>query len=136
MQTNFVECPFDAFLKVKHEKISETNLKVTMPIEPLYLNSIGVVHGGVICSLADIAMGNIFGADANNNQKMVTVDMNTTFLKQAKGKFLIADAVLIKKGKTLNHIDCLIYNDQNELVAKATAIFMNLKELSTRRGNR
>ncbi|MCQ6276026.1 PaaI family thioesterase [Bacillus sp. V3B] len=126
MQTKFVDCPFDAFLRVKHERISETNLKVTMPIEPLYLNSIGVVHGGVICSLADIAMGNIFGADENSNQKMVTADINTTFLKPAKGKVLIADAVVVKKGRTLNYIDCLIYNDQNEVVAKAKGIFVNI----------
>lgn len=126
MQTKFVDCPFDAFLKVKYERVSETNLKVTMPIEPLYLNSIGVVHGGIICSLADIAMGNIFGADENNNQKMVTADINTTFLKPAKGKFLIADAVVTKKGRTLNYLDCFIYNDQNEVVAKAKGIFVNI----------
>jgi uncharacterized protein (TIGR00369 family) len=69
MKTEFVKCAFDEFLNCKYERKSETNLKVTLPMEPLYLNSIGIVHGGIICSLADIAMGNLFGADENNNKK-------------------------------------------------------------------
>lgn len=126
METDFVDCAFDAFLKVKYEKISETNLKVTLPIEPLYLNSVGIVHGGIICSLADIAMGNTFGVDENNKQTIVTADMNTTFLKGAKGKYLIADSTIIKKGKRLSHVDCIIYDENNDVVAKAKGIFVNV----------
>lgn len=124
METEFVECAFDEFLKCKYERKSETNLKVTLPMEPLYLNSIGIVHGGIICSLADIAMGNLFGAGENNKQKVVTVDMKTTYLKGAKGNYLLADAHLIKKGRRINHIDCFIYNENNEMVAKANGIYM------------
>ncbi|MFJ7728478.1 PaaI family thioesterase [Neobacillus sp. NPDC097160] len=124
MKTEFVECAFDEFLKCKYERKSETNLKVTLPMEPLYLNSIGIVHGGIICSLADIAMGNLFGAGENNKQKVVTVDMKTTYLKGAKGNYLLADAHLIKKGRRINHIDCFIYNENNEMVAKANGIYM------------
>ncbi|MCM3568079.1 PaaI family thioesterase [Neobacillus mesonae] len=78
MKTEFVVCAFDKFLKCKYKRISETNLKVLLPMQRLYLNSIGIVHGGIICSLADIAMGNLFGAGENNKQKVVTVDMKTT----------------------------------------------------------
>lgn len=124
MKTEFVECAFDEFLKCKYERKSETNLKVTLPMEPLYLNSIGIVHGGIICSLADIAMGNLFGAGENNKQKVVTVDMKTTYLKGAKGNYLLADAHLIKKGRRINHIDCFIYDENNEMVAKANGIYM------------
>lgn len=126
METEFVDCAFDAFLKVKYEKISETNLKVTLPIEPLYLNSVGIVHGGIICSLADIAMGNTFGVDENKKQTIVTADINTTFLKGAKGKYLIADSTIIKKGKRLSHVDCIIYDENNDVVAKAKGIFVNV----------
>lgn len=124
MKTEFVECPFDDFLKCNYERISETNLKVTLPMEPLYLNSIGIVHGGIICTLADIAMGNLFGAGENNLQKVVTVDMKTTYLKGAKGNFLLADAQLIKKGRRISHIDCFIYDENEEMVAKVSGIYM------------
>ena len=126
MKTEFIENAFDELLKCEYERISETNLKVTLPVQELFINSVGVVHGGIICSLADIAMGNTFEIDENNRQTVVTVDLKTTFIKAAKGRFLIADAHLIKKGRTLNHIDCFIYDENNQLVAKANGIFANV----------
>lgn len=130
VETKYIKNPFDHLLKCKYEKISDSNLKVTLPIQPLLLNTVGYVQGGIISLLADLAMGNTcntFDEDENSLQSVVTVDLKTTYLKGAKGEFLTAVAHLIKKGRTLNHLDCDIYNDQNELVAKATGIFANLK---------
>lgn len=130
LETMYIKNPFDHLLKCKYEKISDTNLKVTLPVQPLLLNTVGYVQGGIISLLADLAMGNTcntFDEDENSLQSVVTVDLKTTYLKGAKGEFLIAVAHLIHKGRTLNHLDCDIYNDQNELVAKATGIFANIK---------
>jgi uncharacterized protein (TIGR00369 family) len=126
MKTKFIEDTFGELLKCQYERISETNLKVTLPVQPLFMNSVGIVHGGIICSLADIAMGNTFEIDENNRQTVVTVDLKTTFIKAVKGRFLIADAHLVRKGRTLNHIDCFIYDENNQLVAKANGIFANI----------
>src|SRR3954468_22421216 len=81
MRTKFIENAFDELLKCQYERISETNLKVTLPVQPLFINSVGIVHGGIICSLADIAMGNTFEIDESNRQTVVTVDLKTTFIK-------------------------------------------------------
>jgi len=121
----FIQQPFDEFLKFQYERINETSLKVTLPIQPLFLNTVGVVHGGIISSLADVAMCNTFEVDENKRQTVVTVDLKMTFIKKAMGEVLIANAYIIKKGRTLSHADCLIYDDKNNLVAKATGIFAN-----------
>ncbi len=120
-EIGIIENPLDRLLECQFERINETDLKVTLPIQPLILNPIGIVHGGIICSLADIAMGQ--AQNENNKQAVVTVDLKTTFIKGAKGKYLIAEAYLVKKGRTLNHYDCFIYNENNELVAKTNGIF-------------
>ncbi|WP_045521783.1 PaaI family thioesterase [Neobacillus niacini] len=129
LETQYIKNPFDHLLNCQYERISETNLKVILPVQPLLLNTVGYVQGGIISLLADLAMGNTcntFDKDENSLQSVVTVDLKTTYLKGATGEFLSADANLIKKGRTLNHLDCNIYNDQNELVAKANGIFANL----------
>ena len=88
----------------------------------MYINSAGVIHGGVISTLADVAVSNLIEADEDGVQQAVTVDLNVSFIKPAIGKKLIADASLVKQGKTLVHATCLIYNEQQELVVTAKAI--------------
>ena len=97
METRVIENAFDKLLECEYERKSETNLTVFLPIQPLFINSLGIAHGGIISSLADIAMGNSFDVDENNRQTVVTVDLKTTFIKAAKGRFLIADAHVVKR---------------------------------------
>lgn len=117
-----IKQPFDEFLGFTYEKIDENNIQVTLPVKDLYINSAGVIHGGVISTLADVAVSNLIEADEDGVQQAVTVDLNVSFIKPAIGKKLIAEASLVKEGKTLVHATCLIYNDQQELVATAKAI--------------
>jgi uncharacterized protein (TIGR00369 family) len=121
----YIVQPFDEFLDLKYERISENSVRVTLPIKPLYINSAGVVHGGILSSLADVALCNTIGADENGVQKVVTVDLNVTFLKGAKGESLTAYAQVTKAGKSLTHADCLIYDHEKNLVAKAKAVLFN-----------
>ncbi|MEK3856436.1 PaaI family thioesterase [Cytobacillus sp. FSL H8-0458] len=121
-----IKQPFDEFLKFHYERISESHMKVTLPIQPLFINSAGLVHGGIISTLADVAMGNIFEPDENQMQSVVTADLKVSFLKGATGEYLVADAHLLKRGRSLSHTDCLIYNDQDQVVAKASGIFVTI----------
>jgi uncharacterized protein (TIGR00369 family) len=123
----FIKQPFDEFLCFEYERVDKSNIKVTLPIKPLYINSVGVVHGGIISSLADVAMCNVIEPDENQMQTVVTSDLNVTFLRGAKGKYLVAHAHVFKKGRTLTHAECTIYDDQEKMVAKAKAILFNQK---------
>lgn len=122
----FIMQPFDEFLGFQYEKVSINCVKITLPVQSLYLNSVGVVHGGILSSLADVAMCNTVGTDDEGKQKAVTVDLDVTFLKGARGNSLTAVANLVKAGRTLSHADCLIYDDQENLVAKAKAVLFNV----------
>jgi uncharacterized protein (TIGR00369 family) len=126
----FIQQPFDEFLGLQYERLNETSVKVTMPIQPLLINSVGVVHGGIISSLADVAICNTIEADEDQIQKVVTADLNVTFLRGAKGKFLVANAHVFKEGRTLSHADCSIFDDQENLIAKARAILFNNQKTS------
>jgi uncharacterized protein (TIGR00369 family) len=120
----FIKQPFDQFLELKYERINDQKIKVTLPVKPLFLNSLGVVHGGIISSLADVAMCNVYSeVNESGVQQIVTIDLKTSFLSPAKGDFLIAEAFYVKQGKTIIHGDCHIYNDQEKMVAKSSGIF-------------
>jgi uncharacterized protein (TIGR00369 family) len=118
----FIKQPFDEFLGFEYKKIDDHHLQIRLPIKDLFVNSAGVVHGGVISSLADVAMSNLISANENGIQQALTVDLTVSFLRPAAGSYLIANAQIEKQGKTLIHADCSIFNDKQELVAKSKAI--------------
>lgn len=118
----FIKQPFDEFLGLKYKKLDDNHLQIIMPVQDLFINSAGVIHGGIISSLADIAVSNLLPANEDGIQQAVTVDLNVSFLKAAIGTYLMAIAKIEKQGKTLIHTECSIYNDNQEIVAKSKAI--------------
>ena len=129
MYERFIKQPFDEFLGLKYKKIDDNNLQIKLPVQDIFINSAGVVHGGIISSLADVAVSNLLPADEDGIQQAVTVDLNVSFMKPATGTYLMANAKNEKQGKTLIHTECSIYNDKQEIVAKSKAILFltNLK---------
>lgn len=121
----FIRQPFDEFLEVQYERITENSVKVTLPVKPLYLNSVDVIHGGIISTLAEVALCNTVAPDENGRQKVVTVDLNVTFLNRARSEFLTARAFAVKEGRNLTHADCIIHDDKDNVIAKAKAILFN-----------
>ncbi|WCK55672.1 PaaI family thioesterase [Aneurinibacillus sp. Ricciae_BoGa-3] len=118
----FIKQPFDEFMALQYERITENQVHIYLPVKPLFLNSLGVVHGGIISSLADVAMCNVPEGDGSGVQTVVTVDLKVSFLRAAIGEYLVAHATTVKEGKNLVHAECQIFNDQQVLVAKASAI--------------
>jgi len=122
----FIKQPFDEFLDFEYKKLNDHHLQVRLPIRDLFVNSMGVIHGGVIASLADVAMSNLVPANENGIQQAVTVDLNVSFLRPATGTYLTAVAHMEKQGRSLIHTECSIYNDKQELVAKSKAILFRI----------
>ena len=77
-------------------------------------NPYDMVHGGFIFGLGDTAMGI---AAASTGRKAVTLQASINYLKPSNGKYLIAEAEIIKSGKTICYLKTNIVNDKKEIVA-------------------
>lgn len=119
----FIKQPFDEFLGLEYERVSATCVHIRLPLKPMHFNSVGVVHGGIISTLVDVAMSNLVEADDRGMQRAVTIDLHTTFLQGATGEELVAEASTVKHGRTLMYANCQVYNQTREVVARATGTF-------------
>jgi acyl-CoA thioesterase len=88
--------------------------KAYLRLEQRHLNSVGIVHGGAIFTLADLAF-----AAASNSGGKVAVAINTTlsFLKATKTGTLHAEATEISRTRRLSVCSVRVTNDADELVA-------------------
>lgn len=94
--------PFEHDLKLRVTRKHKDGVTVECPLNDGLMNSTGVLHGGVIASIADEAawhaLENDFGYGA---RKSTTTELKVNYLRPIAGKKAIARATLLRAGKTL-----------------------------------
>lgn len=87
-----------------------------------HLNLLGIVHGGVLMSLLDNAMALVVML-ANANERAVTANMNTHFLKSSKGGLLVCEAELIHRSRRTLTLQGQVKDDAGALLAWASGAY-------------
>lgn len=92
-----------------------------------HANPMGTLHGGVLCDIADAAMGLAYAAALDEGESFTTLELKINFLKPVwKGK-LRALGRVVKQGRTVSLVECDITDDQGTLVARASSTCMTLR---------
>jgi acyl-CoA thioesterase len=96
-------------------EVSEGRAKARLRLDERHLNGAGMVHGGVIFSLADLAFEvacNSYGTLA------LAINVNISFMRAAApGGTLLAEAEEVSLNPRLGTYDIRITDDHGELVA-------------------
>ncbi len=114
--------PFTKLLGVSYPVHGNGICQGILEIDDRLLNNFGAVHGGVIYSLADIAMGAALWSMLDQDQICKTVEIKITYLKPAISGKLICDARIINRTKRIGTVESEVTND-GRVVAKTTGKF-------------
>lgn len=111
--------PYANFLGFKLTAIGEGSARAEVMPSKQLLNSHGIVHGGVIFSLADF----VFAAASNSyGQVAVGVNNNINYLSAGlPDKLLHAEATEVKRTRRLAWYSIQVYSD-NHLIATMEAM--------------
>ena len=113
--------PYLQHLKISTDELSKGSARLSMPIEPHLTNSLGTAHGGVIMSLLDVALCTAARTLHPESIGVITIDLTTSFIDGAKGKKLIAEARVLRDGRSMSFVEAEAKNEDGSLVAKAIA---------------
>ena len=107
-----------------YERVTDGLLTgITVRIEDKHLNQRAITHGGMLMTMADLAMGDAVASAYGYKAGFVTVSMNSDFLKPAAlGDWVEARPVVQRKGQRMAFAECLIYV-KDTLIFKASAVF-------------
>jgi uncharacterized protein (TIGR00369 family) len=97
----------------------------TLQTGPQHANPMGTLHGGILCDIADAAMGMAFVSTLAADQSFTTVNLSIQFFRPVWTARLTAEALVIQRGKTTGYIECTI-KENGKLVAKAASTCMIL----------
>ena len=111
--------PFIAHLGLVTEALGEGTARLWMPLPKHFTNSLGTAHGGVIMSLLDVALCTAARTLHPESVGVVTIDMSTSFIGGGKGDRLVAEARVLKDGRSMTFVEAEAKNADGSLVAKA-----------------
>jgi uncharacterized protein (TIGR00369 family) len=90
-------------------------------------NPMGTIHGGIICDLADAAMGMAFFSTLGAGESFTTLELKVNFLRPFWTGTLVAHGKVVSRGKTVGLSECRVVDDRERLIAHATSTCMALR---------
>ena len=92
-----------------------------------HANPMGTLHGGILCDVADAAMGMAWASTLDEGETFTTLELKINFLKPVWTGTLVATGRVVKGGRTIGLVECDIVDDQQRLVARASSTVMTLR---------
>lgn len=92
-----------------------------------HANPMGTLHGGVLCDIADAAMGIAYSSNLDEGESFTTLELKVNFLKPVWKARLLATGRVIKQGRTVGLVECDITDEKGRLVARATSTCLTLR---------
>ena len=87
----------------------------------------GTLHGGVLCDIADAAMGVAYSSTLAEGETFTTIELKINFLRPVWREKLRAEARVVRAGETVGLVECDILDEQQRLVARASSTCMTLR---------
>jgi uncharacterized protein (TIGR00369 family) len=114
-------------LNIVFDKVENGQAVLRVPVSKRLNRGGGTICGQAIMSVADTAMVFAISSALNKFKPMTTVSQSSSFLRAAADKDLIADAGVIKLGRTIVYGEVNIYTETPEKpVAHITSTYMLL----------
>ena len=115
---------FGKLLEMDFDINSPGKVMYSMTVQSKHLATKTVIHGGAITTLLDATVGvGALSLVCQANKVVSTIEMKVTFFGPAiLGDVLTGESFLMKQGKTLIFMEGTIVNQDNVLIAKASAI--------------
>jgi uncharacterized protein (TIGR00369 family) len=94
---------------------------------PQHANPMGTLHGGILCDLADAAMGLAFASTLAPEESFTTLELKINFLRPFWTGHLRAEAKVVNRGKTVGLVECSVADELQRLIAKASSTCLVLR---------
>jgi uncharacterized protein (TIGR00369 family) len=92
-----------------------------------HANPMGTVHGGILCDIADAAMGIAYAAGLDEGETFTTLELKINFLKPVRTGRLTATGRVVKSGHTVGLVECDVLDADQRLVARASSTCLTLR---------
>ena len=124
--------PFVELIGGRMEEWREGYVRMSLTLAPHHTNPNGVMHGGVVTTLMDEALGGVIasvrGLETMFAAPHATVEMNASFLAGARpGDRIVVEARVLRLGRRVAFGEAEARRGDGELIAKGRMTFVILE---------
>jgi uncharacterized protein (TIGR00369 family) len=103
--------------------------RCTMKLEAgdQHSNPMGTIHGGIICDIADAAMGYAYFSDLEPGESFTTLELKINFVRPFWTGTLLAHGKVVQRGRTVGMTECDVVDERGRLIARASSTCMTLR---------
>jgi uncharacterized protein (TIGR00369 family) len=119
--------PISELIGFEVSEASEGRVVVVLEAGTRHFNPMGTVHGGILCDIADAAMGIAFATTLAPSESFTTVELKINFLRPVRQAQLRAEGRVVQRGRTIGYVECEITDENGKLVAKSNSTCLVLR---------
>ena len=108
---------------------SEAAATMEMNTDPaIHANPMGTVHGGVLCDIADAAIGIAHWSTLKPGESFTSIDLKINFFRPLWKSKIRALARAVSRGNTISYYTCDIIREEDQrLIATVSSTVMTLR---------
>ena len=100
---------------------------VILEAGPQHANPMGTMHGGILCDIADAAMGIAFASTLGPGESFTTVELKINFIRPVREAKLFAEGKVAHRGRTIGYVECDVIDENGKLIAKSNSTCLVLR---------
>ena len=121
------DVPVARLIGFEAKEAADGRATVTLAAGPQHANPMGTLHGGILCDIADAAMGMAFASTLAPDESFTTIELKINFFRPVWEARLRAEGRVVRRGSSIGYVECEITDDREQLIAKASSTCMALK---------
>lgn len=114
--------PFAAKLGIALEEADPERVVATLPWAPELCTSSGIMHGGVLMSLADTVGALVVVLGLAEGEVTATITSTTQMFRPVTGGTVRAVGVLLNRGRTTATAQTSLFDESDRLISQTTQI--------------
>ena len=127
MKDSGTHMSFEDGLGITVTRKHKDGVTCTVPLRPELLNNNGVLHGGVIASIADEVAWHSIISQLGERKPMTTSELKVNYLRPIGGARTTARGFVLKLGQMLAVTRVDIFDAERRLAAHATVTYAFLR---------
>ncbi|GIL06485.1 PaaI family thioesterase [Betaproteobacteria bacterium PRO7] len=124
LERGFADAPFVHGNGIRLADIGAGWCEASVDVQPHHLQQTGVVHAGLLTTLADHCAGAAAFTQAGPTAQVLTTNLNVSLLRAARGQRLRCRAEVVRAGRQVSFVEASVWasdGDGETLVARAMA---------------